>query len=85
MDFPNITLDAATAKRLAALGDKQQALQANIAFAQQNWERRGAELVEEGRTIWQDIAKLHALDLERINYTVSQDGKELVPVAVRLK
>lgn len=44
-------------------------------------ERRNAELVEQGRALWEAVAKKYDLDLQHVAYEY-QDGK-LVPVQVR--
>ena len=85
MNYPKIPLTEDEGKCLAALEDKNRALQTIIETAQQSWERRGAELVSEGREVWRDLGKKYNLDLERVNYTLSPDGKELVPIQVRLQ
>jgi hypothetical protein len=82
--YPKITLSSDEAKRLIALNDKQASMQQVISIAQANWERRGSELVAEGRAIWKDIATAHGLDLEKVNYTLDSDGKALIPVSARL-
>ncbi len=85
MNLPEkIAIDATVAKRLTGLADKQAALNGNIAACQKNWEMRGAELQAEGRALWDEIAKLYKLDVQRVNYTISPDGQYLVPTMVRL-
>lgn len=79
-----IKLDDSDAKRLRDLNDKMEATRGFVTAVSQQAERRIAELTQEGRDIWQDLAKKHNLDLARVNYNLNTNGDGLVPVSLSL-
>ena len=79
-----IKLDNADAQRLRELNDKMEATRGFVQAVSAQAERRIAELTQEGREIWQDLAKKHNLDLARVNYNLNTDGDGLVPVSLKL-
>lgn len=73
-----------TPEEVSALRKLVEKQQANQEFVQQvltAGERRGAELIAEGRAIWDGLAKKYGLDLKKVGYE-PRDGK-LVPVQWR--
>jgi hypothetical protein len=79
-----IKLDGDLAKRLKKLNDKQLGVQQFVQMVARQGEERVAELTAEGRSIWQDIAKRYALDLDRVQWNLDSDGETIVPVGMRL-
>ena len=79
-----VELTKAEAAALRKLNDKKAGIDSFINTIMQQGEARVAELQVEGRMIWQSIAAAHKLDLESINYTLSDDGENLVPVGMKL-
>lgn len=80
----NVALDDSDAKRLRDLNDKMEATRGFVTAVSQQAERRIAELTQEGREIWTDLAKKHGLDLARVNYNLNESGDSLVPVSLKL-
>lgn len=79
-----IKLDPDLAKRLQKLNDKQIGIQQFVGMIQQQGESRIAELVEEGRAIWNAIASRYNLDVERVQYNLDKDGVTIIPVGMKL-
>jgi len=80
----NVKLNKDHAARLKKLGDKKAAVDQFVRTVCQQGENRMAEIQQEGRDIWLDVAKTYDLDLNKVNYDLSDDGETLVPVQVRL-
>ncbi len=80
--YPKITLTPELAARLKATGNKQQALQTNMKMVTEQWERRQAELLQEGQTTWAEIASKYNIDPRKVNYAL-EDGV-LIPTFVQL-
>lgn len=79
-----IKLLPAEAKALRKLNDRKAGIDNFISTIVQQGEARVAELQAEGRGIWEGIQKQHEIDLETVNYTLSDDGEHLVPVGMKL-
>ena len=84
MKYPKVALTPEQAAAMRAHQDKVMGLQRAMAMFVENGERRGAQLQQEGRELYEGIAKVHGLDLERVQYVPSRDGNELVPVMVKV-
>ena len=79
-----ICLTKEEASKLSKLNDKTMGVKNFVTTVTQQGEDRIAELQQEGRIIWEDLKNTYDLDLETINYTLSDDGKWLVPVGMKL-
>lgn len=69
----------------------QQMAKMQIAEMMRVSEARAAELTaamqkaqEDATKLWKDVGAKHGLDLEKIEYALSDDGKTLKPVGMRL-
>ena len=95
---PSATLDAEDVAVFAAITKRQKDLQARQAAVQeflrtvvQSGEARLTELQATARELHADTQKLwvkcktkYKLDLDRVNYETTEDGKTLAPTMVRL-
>jgi molybdopterin biosynthesis enzyme len=69
--------------RLRKLNDSQQGMQNFIRTMLTAAETRAAALQQEGRELFEELAKAHGLDLLHVQYVPSQDGTKLIPVSVK--
>ena len=78
-----VELDDVDRKALKKLNDSQVAVTQFVDLVSKQGEARLSQVQEEGREVWQKIAKKYDLDLEKCAYTMSNDGKQLVLTGVR--
>ncbi len=79
-----VKLTKSEATALRKMNDKKAGLDSFINTIMQQGEARTAEIQSEGRVMWASIAEAHKLDLEHVNYVLSDDGDSLVPVGMKL-
>ena len=82
--YDKVKLDAADAKTMRDLSDKQFAVQQFVQTVQQQGEQRMAELKANSRETWAVLKDKYSLDLQHVTYNLDDDGTHLVPIAVRL-
>lgn len=68
---------------LHKLNDKQQAILSFVETVSKQGEQRVATLQAETREFWKGAAETYGLDIEHVNYTLSNDGKAIVPMGMR--
>lgn len=78
-----IELEEADMKTLHSLNDKQQAILSFVETVTKQGEQRVATLQAETREFWKDAAENYGLDIDHVNYTLSNDGKAIIPMAMR--
>jgi hypothetical protein len=80
-----VKLDADLAKRLQKLHDKQAGITQFVNLVTQQGQERIAECSKEGREIYQEIARRHGIDAERVSWNLDNDGVTLVPIGMSLR
>lgn len=79
-----VELDEEDAKALKQLNDKQVAVQQFVQMISAQGEQRLSQLQSEGRGVWGKIAKKNDLDLNKVHYTLNDEGTALIATAVKL-
>lgn len=79
-----VELTKQEADQMRKLHDRRVGLDNFIQTIIQQGEARAAEIQAESREAFQQIAKAHGLDLDSVNYKVSDDGMSMIPVALKL-
>ena len=77
-------LKKAEQDKLRKLNDKTVGVNQFVQTVTSQGEQRIAELQQEGRKVWSELKETYGLDLETVNYTLSDDGVYLVPVGMKL-
>lgn len=85
-EFPtNVELDEEDQRLMKKLNDDTMAVQQFVRTVQEQGEARLSAIQGKMRETWTHFSEKYGLDLETVSYNLSQDGKLLVPTAVRLK
>jgi len=71
-------------RRFRSIMDRQTAIQQWVKAVTDQAESRLAELQTQSRELWQELQAEHALDLNHVAYTISDDGTQIVPRQVQL-
>lgn len=79
-----IELDEADQRALKEMHDGEAAVRNFVSMVQQQGQGQLAQMQAKGREVWTAIAEKHDLDLDKIDYTLSNDGKTLIPVRAKL-
>lgn len=79
-----IKLNDDDAAVLARMNAREGALSDMTKAFQHQFEGRAASLREDTRAMWQGFATKYGLDMERVLWAVSPDGKSLVPQQMKL-
>jgi hypothetical protein len=78
-----IKLTEQEASKGRELNDRAEVNLRNMEKFRQETEQRGFELKQETNEWWSLLAKKYDLDLENVNYTLSADGNEIVPLQMK--
>lgn len=84
MQIDRIALSAEHQALLQGIQTKQAALQAFVSYVTGEGQRRAEALFTENQAVWDQVAQDLGLDLKKVEYALSDDGKELVPARVKL-
>jgi uncharacterized membrane protein YcaP (DUF421 family) len=84
MNYEKVVLEPQDAAKVRDLNSRTAAVQQAVQTFGATMERRLAELHEQGRTLFEELAQKHNLDLQHVQYVPTPDGGALVPVSVRL-
>lgn len=86
MELPFKAVDLSTDEqaRLRKLNDAQQGMQNFMQSMLTAGETRAAALQQQGRELFEELAKKYGLDLTKVTYVPSPDGTQLVPTLARL-
>lgn len=79
-----VKLDPKDASALKELSEKQQGVMEFVQLVTQQGEQRISKLKAETADLWDNLRVKHNLDLEHVNYTLDNDGENIVPVTMRL-
>lgn len=82
--FASVDLEIGDQQKLRTLRDKELALQNLVRMQQEMAERRAQEVVEIGRTVWDELSKKYKLDVKHINYVPNDEFTQLRPTMVKL-
>lgn len=69
--------------KLQKIAQDEEALKHFLDAIVNNGRAKMAEIQRNGKIIWKELADAHKLDLTNVTYSLSEDGKQLVPVAAR--
>lgn len=83
MTKKTIELTADEAASLMRLNDNMQACNDFLGQMQQRCQAQLAQLQNETRQVWTQLADKYDLDLKHVNYELARDGKSLVATAER--
>ena len=78
-----IELESEDMQTLHKLNDKQQAVLSFVETVSKQGEQRVATLQAETREFWKKAAETYGLDIDHVNYTLSNDGKAIIPMGMR--